>query len=134
MKKFDLHIHTIPTVCEESFEFSIDTLIEYVRELSIDCIAITNHNLFSRTQFEEISKLLPIKVLAGIEVSLGKGHILIIAPEDLLTDFSVQCALVSEKIRLQNDSLTMGEFNEIFPDLNRYLVIPHYRKDRKSVV
>ncbi len=128
MKKFDLHIHTIPTVCEESFEFSIDTLIEYVRELSIDCIAITNHNLFSRTQFEEISKLLPIKVLAGIEVSLGKGHILIIAPEDLLTDFSVQCALVSEKIRLQNDSLTMGEFNEIFPDLNRYLVIPHYRK------
>ncbi len=129
VKKFDLHIHTIPTIFEENFEFDIDVLEKYVSELKIDCIAITNHNLFDRIQYEEINKRLQIKVFSGIEVSLEKGHVLIIASEDILTSFVSQCERVREKIHTQNDFLTISEFQDIFPDLNRFLLIPHVRKN-----
>ncbi len=47
MKKIDLHIHTKTSPLDENtFEFNIDILKKYVCDLSIDAIAITNHNLF----------------------------------------------------------------------------------------
>lgn len=44
MKKLDLHIHTIQTLSDRAFSFSVDKLKEYVKSLNIDGIAITNHN------------------------------------------------------------------------------------------
>ncbi|EPR74063.1 PHP N-terminal domain protein [Winogradskyella psychrotolerans RS-3] len=62
MKKIDFHIHTVQSVSDRHFEFDIESLKEYVDLLKIDCIAITNHNLFDKIQFEEICKKLEIKV------------------------------------------------------------------------
>lgn len=47
MKKVDLHIHTVATVSDHYFEFSMDTLQSYVECKELDAIAVTNHNLFS---------------------------------------------------------------------------------------
>ncbi|MGQ1786903.1 MULTISPECIES: hypothetical protein [unclassified Saccharicrinis] len=47
MKKIDLHIHTVSTISDSYFEFDILKLKEYVQKLSLDCIAITNHNVFA---------------------------------------------------------------------------------------
>ena len=50
MKKIDLHIHTRKTISDSDFTFSINRLQQYVNEMNIDAIAITNHNLFDKEQ------------------------------------------------------------------------------------
>lgn len=47
MKKCDLHIHTISTVSDSAFTFSLEVLKDYVHKMGIDVIAITNHNVFN---------------------------------------------------------------------------------------
>ena len=42
MKKIDLHTHTISTVSDSDFEFSLLKVKEYVEKLEIDAIAIIN--------------------------------------------------------------------------------------------
>ena len=46
MKKIDLHIHTIPTISDSQFEFSLDTFKKYAEEAHLDAVAITNHDVF----------------------------------------------------------------------------------------
>lgn len=47
MKKIDFHIHTIATVSDQDFTFDQSVLVDYISELSLDAIAITNHKCFS---------------------------------------------------------------------------------------
>ena len=83
MKKIDLHIHTVKTNSDADFEFNMESLAEYVKAKSIDVIAITNHNLFNKSQFQKICDALPdTEVFPGIEINIGRyssGHLLLIA-------------------------------------------------------
>lgn len=54
MKKIDLHIHTVSTISNKPFVFSLQKLKEYVEKLEINCIVITNHNTFDLEQFNKI--------------------------------------------------------------------------------
>lgn len=80
MKKIDLHIHTSPASYEEEFQFSLDVLKEYISLNKLDIIAITNHNHFSRKNFEQINKSVTCVVYPGVEVDLEGGHLLVISP------------------------------------------------------
>ena len=73
LKKIDFHIHTVPTVCDAPFRFELSILERYVSEAALDAIAITNHNVFDRNQFEEIVAALDVVVFPGIEVTLDCG-------------------------------------------------------------
>ena len=99
MKKIDLHIHTKSSFLDADFDFSQEKLNEYVEIAELDCIAITNHNLFDKAQFEGIREQLEITVLAGIEVNLEKGQILVICDGSELHSFDEACAKVSEKCK-----------------------------------
>ena len=57
MKKIDLHIHTVSSDLDAPFEFSLESLLNYLFEASLDGIAVTNHNLFRKEQFSEISSI-----------------------------------------------------------------------------
>lgn len=131
MKKIDLHTHTISTVSDSEFEFSLPKVQEYVEKLELDAIAITNHNVFDSKQFFEIRNCLSIVVFPGIEIDLEGGHILVIADinEFEISDFELRCNRVSGLIRTSEDDLSLEEFNDIFPDLSKYLLIPH--RDKK---
>ena len=59
--KVDFHIHTISTLKDSYFDFDINVLNQYINEMEIDCIAITNHNVFDKKQYEEIKELYGIK-------------------------------------------------------------------------
>lgn len=132
MKRCDLHIHTFPTISDREFKFSMDVLVDYVAKTNLDVIAITNHNLFNYSQFQEIKgKLLHTVVLPGIEVNLEGGHILVIADNDdeTLFDFNSRCWEIKSLIHSNTDSITFDMFVRIFGDLSKYLFIPHYEKE-----
>ncbi|MEX0597165.1 MAG: PHP domain-containing protein [Candidatus Paceibacterota bacterium] len=131
MKKIDLHLHTKSTISDSHFDFSLDMLKDYVERLEIDCIAITNHNLFDLEQFMLISESLDIHVLPGIEIDLVDGHLLLITENENLAEFNRKCELVTNQIQTNQDSVSIEKFEEIFTDLDQYLLIPHYHKKPK---
>jgi ABC-type lipopolysaccharide export system ATPase subunit len=128
MIKVDLHIHTVNTITDHDFEFSMDTLVKYVENQKLDCIAITNHNLFDIEQFYEIKKALKISVFPGIEINLGKGHILLISNDDEVEDFNTKCARITGMIQNGCSSISLAELKNVFTDLSKYLLIPHLDK------
>ncbi len=128
MKKIDLHIHTVQSISDRNFTFHIESLKEYVNKLEIDCIAITNHNLFDKTQFEQICQELNIKIFPGIEIDLEGGHLLLISENDNLDDFAQKCQKIQALIPTKDDSISYEQLMEVFPDLKNYLLIPHYDK------
>ena len=128
MKKIDFHIHTKTTKLDENtFEFNLDVLSKYIRDLSINAIAITNHNIFDKKQYDEIRKELNIIVFPGIEVSLENGHILVIAPPEKIVDFTSECGKIAQ-IYESNSNISVDDFLHTFPNINQYLVISHYLK------
>lgn len=128
MKKLDLHIHTKAAIIESEFEFSIEKLKEYVTKMKVDCIAITNHNTFDLPQFEKISQALDIVVLPGIELTFENGHLLLIADGNELGDFNSRCEKVEQFINKGYSSIKLKQLKEIYVDLSKYLLIPHYQK------
>jgi len=131
MKKIDLHIHTISTISDYHFDFDLSKLKEYVEKLEIDCIAITNHNTFDFEQFNIIKDNLDIVVFPGIEIDLENGHLLLISDNSEISeinDFSKKCERVRQLINTKDDCINLEQFKEIFPSLDKYLLIPHYHK------
>ncbi len=128
LKKIDLHMHTVPTISDAHFAFSLEKLSEYVDSAQLDAIAITNHDIFDLSQFNEIVKELDCVVFPGIEINLDKGHILVISENENLDDFQLKTQAVSEKVTEIGDSITVDELVHIFGNLNNYLLIPHYQK------
>ncbi|MDX8552604.1 histidinol-phosphatase [Tenacibaculum sp. 1B UA] len=130
MKKIDLHTHTISTISDSDFEFSLTKLKEYVERLEIDALAITNHNIFNSKQYFEIQNNLSIDVFPGIEIDLEGGHILLITDfnDFEISDFEQKCNQVSNLIKSNDTYLTLGQFKNIFPDLSKYILIPHVDK------
>lgn len=128
MKKIDLHIHTKQSISDYEFDFSLEKLKEYVSVRKLDCIAITNHNLFDYEQYKLIKQELDIVVFPGIEVDLENGHILLISENEDIADFISKCSAVEKLIKTSKDTLTIDQFTRIFTSLDKYLVIPHYIK------
>ncbi len=129
MKKIDLHVHTKSADRERSIVFDLERLSEYVQVREIDCVAITNHNEFDLVQFEEIQSTLNILVLPGIEMDLEGSQILLIGDASNLGDFDSKCQKIQERQPNKRDSVSVEELKEIFGDLSKYLLIPHYDKN-----
>ncbi len=129
MKAIDLHIHTVKSILDADFSFDISKLQEYVETEKLSCIAITNHNLFDRNNYELISNMLKISVLPGIEVSLEKGHMLVIGNIEDINTLEVQSNKIRQYIFDEHSYLTYDQFLSIFNNYKDYLLIPHYLKD-----
>lgn len=128
MKKIDLHIHTVSTISDRAFAFSLDSFKRYVRDAELDAVAVTNHDVFDATQFRQIQETLGIVVFPGIEINVDKGHVLVISRPDDVDDFDRRTALVSQRISKIGDNISVDELIKIFGRLQNYLVIPHYDK------
>lgn len=128
MKKVDLHIHTVLTKSDHPFSFDLSKLEDYVTTQKIDAIGITNHNKFDIEQYHQIVERLSALVIPGIEINLEGGHLLLLADPSEVTDFSSRTFRVSEAIPDPSGSISINTLKEIFPDLSRYLLIPHYDK------
>lgn len=129
MKAIDLHIHTIKTILDADFTFDIKKLEEYVSSEELECIAITNHNIFDKNNYDLIKNALNIVVLPGIEISLEKGHILVIGNIDSAEILVEQSKKIRQYIIDEHSYLTYDQFVETFSNYKDYLLIPHYIKD-----
>lgn len=129
MNKIDLHVHTVPTIRDASFVFSLHKLEEYVAQAGLHAVAITNHDVFDAQQFRQIEAALDVVVLPGIEVSLDCGHVLVIGDRTGFDDFEAKTDRVKATITTLDDSISIDDLEEIFGDLADYLVIPHCQKD-----
>lgn len=121
-------MHTVPTISDAHFDFSLEKLEEYVKSAELDAIAITNHDVFDLAQFRQIDKALDCVVFPGIEINLAKGHILLISENENLDEFQIKTQAVTEKIKVIGDFISVDELFHIFGDLNTYMLIPHYEK------
>ena len=91
MKKIDLHVHTVPTISDSQFVFSLDVFKRYVSEAKLEAVAVTNHDLFDGAQFRTIRDTFEgVAVFPGIEGNVGKGHVFIISDGVTLEDFAAQ--------------------------------------------
>ena len=84
----------MPTVSDQYFEYNQTILEKYIAELSLDAIAITNHNTFDKEQYDKICEAVNIPVFPGIEIDIEKGHLLVITTKLDLIDFSARCKSV----------------------------------------
>ena len=128
----DLHIHTLATAWDENFEFNIEQLKRHISNCELNAIAVTNHNVFDRSQFDSIRDELADTcfVLPGIEVSALKTHVLVIDDPDNLSRHEASCKQVETKLAGNTEaSLTLEEFEDCFPHLDECIVVPHYQKD-----
>lgn len=136
MKKIDLHIHTVSTPSDSSFDFSIDALAQYVEKCGLDAIAITNHNCFDSDQFRQIQERLDEKtvVFPGIEINVlnhkrsGFGHLIVLSDPSSVEDFGTRCSVIEKNIVSADDGVTLEFVKNTFADLSKYLLIPHYEK------
>lgn len=106
----------------------MERLNEYVASRTIDCIAITNHNVFDLDQFNDIKNKISITVFPGIEIDLEGGQILLIGDGNDLIDFDKKCKAVSDLSSAQKGSISVDDLKNIFPDFSKYILIPHYDK------
>ena len=128
MKKVDLHIHTIATDKDSDFTFDIDKMQLYVQISKLDAIAITNHNMFDKDQFNSIKEKLNITVFPGVEVDIENAHMIVITDESNLDIFVEQCNQLKEKMEDGRQFISYDEFINIFNNYEQYLLIPHYKK------
>lgn len=109
MKKIDLHVHTIANKLSDShFDFDITVLKDYITQMNLDAIAITNHNLFCREQYETIKKeIMDCKIFPGVEVDIENAHLLVVATdsEEEIRIFSRQCDILYGSYNGNTDKL-----------------------------
>lgn len=138
MIKVDLHIHTVTTKFDPSnFVFNEQLLGQYVQEAGLDVVAITNHNTFSRSNYEDLSSKLNCIVLPGIEINVTTpgtyGHVLLISPIDGIDAFSQSADALENEINESNGQIGWKRVIELFPEIKNYLVIPHYKKKKRNL-
>ena len=110
MKKVDLHIHTIATNKDADFTFDMDKMQLYVQISKLDAIAITNHNMFDKEQFNSIKEKLNITVFPGVEVDIENAHMIVIIDESNLDIFVEQCNQLKEKMEDGRQFISYDEF------------------------
>lgn len=132
--KIDFHIHTLSKAGKDNgFIFSLGWLKEYVKVQKLDAIAITNHNLFSETQFKEINDALECTVLPGIELSLKDGHVNIVFENS--EDNRNRLAKIAQTLELGAvKGLSIEEFKEKFSEMKKGIIIFEYGKSNSLVI
>ena len=128
MKKIDLHIHTLATEKDSNFIFDLDKMLLYVQTSKLDAIAITNHNIFDREQFNKIKEKVNISAFPGVEVDVENAHMIVVTEESNLDKFCEQCNQLNERLIDGKKYISYDEFISIFCNYEQYLLIPHYKK------
>ncbi|MBR2684147.1 MAG: hypothetical protein IKE22_12880, partial [Atopobiaceae bacterium] len=136
LNRIDFHIHTVGTASDSNgFDFDIDVLKDYVERAHLVAIAITNHNGFYRDNYDQVAGALDIAVFPGAEINVSKlsgfGHVIIVADPADIDDFASGMDTLASECPGKDDHVSWNRVVELFPNISRWLVIPHYKKSKK---
>lgn len=134
--KIDLHCHTKKTKSGdgEGRNVSADLFKEKVVNAGIKIIAITNHNAFDLTQFNELQEAVKddCQLWPGVEIDINgsdnkKYHLIVVANPDNTSIFN---ARVQELFEGDNIEVCAKNIETVFEKLNDcdVIYIPHYKK------
>lgn len=131
MLKIDFHIHTIKTDIDSNSDrnFNVNFLKYYVDQLKLDCIAITNHNIFDIKNYTIIkNELANITVFPGMEISINGFHLLVICSQEeskLLYE-------LNNYFKNQHENIDLDSFIKIVDSIESedFILIPHWMKSK----
>lgn len=133
--KIDLHCHTKATKSGDSPKRNVtkDVFAEKVSNANVKILAITNHNMFDREQYDEFRTVVEsyCQVWPGVEIDVNgktKWHMIVVANPDNVEEFSARVSALFAEKDINKCSLTM---EEIYSSLNEcdVIYIPHYHKN-----
>lgn len=136
MNRVDFHIHTVETASDSSgFSFDVAVLEEYVHKARLSAIAVTNHNAFFRDNYDQIVKALDIPVFPGAELNITTpgsfGHVLVIADPIDIDEFAAGMTVFANECPGNASHVDWERVVEIFPNISKWIVIPHYKKKKR---
>ncbi len=133
--KIDLHCHTKKTKKSDGVNRNVDvgTFSKYMKDLDIKIVAITNHNLFDKKQYEQFSESVKeyTMVWPGIELDINQqpeknGHMIVICDPSQYEQFS---EIINEGIEdVDNYSITLKDLWKKTKDINCIYIAHYYRK------
>lgn len=134
--KIDIHTHTkkIKTGDAETRNVSPSRFNEIIRNTDVKILAITNHNHFDKTQYDEIDKLANdvCQIWPGIELDIlqdgQKAHLLVIANPKEVNNFDIKCKGIIGEISPNIFNVDIQQVVDTFSDLDCIYVAHYYAK------
>lgn len=133
--KIDLHCHTKKVKKSDGINRNVDTktFANYMKDLDIKIVAVTNHNLFDSTQYEELRDSVKdyTQVWPGIEIDINQstnpnGHMIVICDPSQYKQFS---EIINSNITdVDNYSITLKELWNKTKNLNCIYIAHYYNK------
>lgn len=134
--KIDIHTHTkkIKTGDAETRNIEPDKFSEVIRNTDVKILAITNHNLFDKTQYLEIDNLVKdvCQIWPGIELDImenGKrAHLLVICNPKNVDKFDSNCKEILGDTNPNAFSTSIEEVVRKFDETDCIYIAHYYTK------
>ena len=137
----DLHCHTKNAKSSESTrEVDAATFLTTLQSYGVGIVAITNHNLFCRNQFDIFAKLSPnLLVWPGVELdvigdksgAIVRGHVIVISNPKYLNEFDNVISIELAKAIPDDYTISIDNLVTLLNGLTECLVICHYMKKQE---
>ncbi|WP_099044455.1 hypothetical protein [Leuconostoc citreum] len=139
--RIDFHLHTIADKHKDTeFTYSESWLKKYIQKCHMDAIAITNHNLFDKDQFENITATenLPgnLEIYPGMELSLLTGHVLVVydKQEKYIRELDEASEQISQKNLGESQGISVNDFKNIFPSWQKAILVFDLNKSKRMPI
>ena len=139
--RIDFHLHTIADKHKDTeFTYSESWLREYIQKCDMDAIAITNHNLFDKDQFESITSTgnLPenLEIYPGMELSLLTGHVLVVYDnqEKYIRELTAASENISQQNLGESQGISVNDFINIFPSWQKAILVFDLNKSKRMPI
>ena len=133
--KIDLHCHTKKIKKSDGINRNVDveTFSNYMKNLDIKIVAITNHNYFDKDQYEQFRESVKdyTMVWPGIEIDINQataknGHMIVICDPNQYEKFS---EIINKDIDdVNNYSITLKDLWKKTKEINCIYIAHYYRK------
>lgn len=120
--RFDLHLHTFKS---DGFS-STKKMLTTAKERGLDVVAITDHNIPSKISCKETIEKYGIYTIPGFELSLLKGHLLILGLDSKLAEKKLEeWKVKKKKVGVRVRKITVRKMLRDFVDEGALIIAAH---------
>lgn len=142
--KIDLHCHTIKAKNGDPETRDVDALTfkQVINNANVKIVAITNHNVFDKKQYEEFVDVTnnDFLIWPGIELDVFSrkvdsngnrltGHVIIVSNPDYVSEFDISVRKIIKDVKPDDVKLSVEDFLNFYRELNDAIILVHFFKD-----